>query len=63
LLISYIDIFHPVCDAIDSGEDAKYDRNITVRGAQDEPFTFTTFFCEEHKEKAKTPWDDDIMID
>ena len=60
--ISYVDIFHPVCDAIDCEEDAKYERNISARGAQGEPFTFTAFFCEEHKDKAKTHWDD-IMID
>jgi hypothetical protein len=58
---SYIHIFRPVCGATDCGEDAKYERNITVSIA-DKPFTFTAFFCENHKDEAKTPWDD-ITID
>jgi hypothetical protein len=61
LPISYLHIFHPICDATDCGEEAKYERNITVSAA-DKPFTFTAFFCENHKDEAKTPWDD-ITID
>ena len=54
-------MLHPVCDATDCGKDAKYERNITVSAANI-PFTFTAFFCEAHKDEAKTPWDD-ITID
>jgi hypothetical protein len=53
-------IFRPVCDATNCGEDAKYERNIMVNTA-DKPFTFTAFF-ENHKDEAKTPWDE-ITID
>ncbi|MGB7633067.1 MAG: hypothetical protein WBL68_05030, partial [Nitrososphaeraceae archaeon] len=45
-------IFRPVCDATDCGEDAKYERKITV-SAVDKPFMFTAFFCENHKDKAR----------
>jgi hypothetical protein len=57
LPISYIDIFHPDCDAVDCSEGAMHERKITVRNEKGEPFTFTAFFCEIHKDKAETPWD------
>jgi hypothetical protein len=58
LPISYIDIFRPDCDAIDCSEGARYERKITVRNEKGGPFTFTAFFCEIHKDNAKTPWDE-----
>lgn len=56
--ISYIDIFHPVCDAVNCSDDARFERKITVRNLQGELFTFRAFFRETHKDKAKTPWDE-----
>jgi hypothetical protein len=60
---SYIDILSPVCDAIDCTEDAKYEREITVRDIVNQPFTFTAFFCEKHKDEARTPWDNNNIKD
>jgi hypothetical protein len=53
LPLSGIDILHPVCDAINCTEEAKYEREITVRDMLGEPFTFTAFFCEKHKERQR----------
>jgi hypothetical protein len=44
-----------------SGIEKEKKCGITVSTA-DKPFTFTGFFCENHKDEVKTPWDD-IMID
>lgn len=55
---SYIDVLRPTCDAIDCTEDAKYEREITVKDMQHQPFTFTAFFCEKHKDEAHNPWDE-----
>jgi hypothetical protein len=62
-LTLYIDIFSPVCDDVDCKEDAKYEKNITVRDMRNQPFTFLAFFCEKHKDKARTPWDDTLVKD
>jgi hypothetical protein len=56
--LSSIDIFRPICDAINCAAEAKHERKITVRDMQGEPLTFTAFFCEKHKDEAKTRWDD-----
>jgi hypothetical protein len=58
---SYIDIFSPVCDSIDCTEDAQYERKITVRDMLNQPYTFTAFFCEKHKDDARTLWDDRLI--
>lgn len=55
---SFIHIFAPECDAIDCTEDAKYGKEATVRDMLDQPVTFIAFFCEKHKDEARTPWDD-----
>jgi hypothetical protein len=56
LPFSFIDILHPDCDDTDCKENAKYERKVTVRDELGELFTFTAFFCEKHKNNAKTPW-------
>ncbi len=58
---TYIDIFSPMCDAIDCTENAKYERKITVFDMLNQPYTFTAFFCEKHKDEAQTLWDDRLI--
>ncbi len=60
---SNIDIFNPSCDAIECEEDAKYERDIKVRDRLGQPFIFTAFFCERHKNEAQTPWDDHMWVE
>ncbi|MPZ07128.1 MAG: hypothetical protein GEU26_12060 [Nitrososphaeraceae archaeon] len=53
----FIDIFSITCDAIDCKESAEYEREITVLDVFNEPFTFTGYFYEIHKDGARTAWD------
>ena len=55
--ITYLDILHPRCDSIDCTQDAKCEREIKVSDRLGQSFTLTAFFCEKHKDEAKTPWD------
>ena len=50
-----------MCDAIDCTENAKYERKITVFDMLNQPYTFTAFFCEKHKDEGRTLWDDRLI--
>ena len=52
----FIDIFSITCDAIDCKESGEYEREITVQDVFNEPFAFTGYFCEIHKDGARTAW-------
>lgn len=56
-----MDIFAPDCDAIDCTLNANYEREVTVFETQGLPFTFTAYFCEDHKDEACTPWEDRLI--
>lgn len=51
-------LFDITCDVIDCQQEAKYEKEITVRDMMDRPFTFIVYFCEKHRndDGVSTPW-------